>query len=116
MGTFGPGNFQNDGALDYVAELAVQLVERINDSLQGRKANPDELGETVLVPSVDILRLLCAHCSAPVPEKTTIQAWKDKYLHIWNSRIDATHPAPGYKEERRAVIVQTFDNLLQLAK
>lgn len=116
MGTWGAEIYQNDGALDYVVELAQQVMEKIDYCFQGTRANPDELGESLLMPSVDILRLLCEQCNAPRPQRSTVQAWKDTYLDNWDGQIDQTHPAPGYKEQRRAVIVQTFDKLLNVAE
>lgn len=115
MGTWGPGNFQNDGALDYLSEIVGQLVRNITDAFKGTKADPDELGDSVLMPSVAILAVLCEHCNAHLPQKDRIREWKRKYLQNWDSHIDELDPKPDYKLRRREVISATFDRLEELA-
>jgi hypothetical protein len=50
------------------------------------------------------------------PNKSTVQNWKDKYLAIWDAEIDSLSPMPGFKEQRRKVIIETFDRLLNLSR
>jgi hypothetical protein len=58
MGTWGSGNFENDGALDYLSQVASQLVTRIEQVFENDVAQLDEDGEWVLMPSVQILSVL----------------------------------------------------------
>jgi len=115
LGTWGPGNFENDYALDYLSDIVAQLVRDIEDSFEGTKADPDELGEAVLVPSVAILILLCEHCHATSPRKEVVREWKHKYLQNWDAYIDQLHPKPDFKLQRREIINATFDRLAELA-
>ena len=72
MGTRGSGNFESDGALDYVGELMNQLVEKIEAGFTDSRTNLDEEGEAVLMPSVQILSILHEHCNAAPPETQVI--------------------------------------------
>ena len=69
-------NFGNDGARDYLA---------MHDGPAGRRPSarwsatttgidPDEDGESLLMPSVEMLALLCERCNAAPPRPATVQA------------------------------------------
>ncbi len=116
MGTWGTGNFDSDGALDFVAELTNQLVGRIEQCFAEGRANLDEDGEDVIVPSVQILSILHEHCDAAPPEVEMVSTWKQRYLLIYDEQIDALDPQPGYKVERRRIIEETFDTLEKQAR
>ncbi|MBV9469156.1 MAG: DUF4259 domain-containing protein [Abitibacteriaceae bacterium] len=112
MGTWGSGNFENDGALDYVGSIIVELRSRIERCLADEDAVAlDEEGEAVVVPSVQIIALLCEHCKAAPPEASVVARWKDEYFAVFDEQIDSLEPKPGFKERRRAVILATFDHL-----
>ena len=72
----------------------------------------DEDAEGELMPSVEILILLCEHCNGVLPEDLDVAAWKQRYLAMYDVQINGLDPVPGHKEERRAVIESTFDRLL----
>jgi len=67
IGTWGSGNFESDGALDFVGELSNQLVEKIETYFSDNRANLDEEGEAVVMPSVQILSILHEKCDAAPP-------------------------------------------------
>lgn len=116
MGTFGEGNFDSDGALDYVNDLVNRLAATVTQCLADEDRSAlDEEGETIVVPSVDIIALLCAHCSAVPPKEELVIQWRERYLRLYDEQIDALDPKAGYKVKRRAVIEQTFDRLVHLA-
>ncbi len=73
----------------------------------------DEDAETELMPSIEILILLCEHCTGVLPEDLDVAAWKQRYLVLYDEQIDHLAPVPGFKEERRAVIEKTLDRLLK---
>jgi hypothetical protein len=73
----------------------------------------DEDGEAILIPSVVVLTLLCEHCHTVLPRNLDVMAWKARYLAMFDEQIDGLGPVPGHKEKRRAVIVATFDQLIQ---
>jgi hypothetical protein len=117
MGTDACHNFGNDGAMDYLAMLTAKLVATITEILADpERLALDEDGESMLMPSVDILALLCERYNARPPRPSTVQQWGHKYLHVYDSSIDALHPDREYKVARRKAIKQTFRWLESLAE
>jgi hypothetical protein len=116
MGTWNTGNFDCDGARDYLHDAFQKpLVERIESIMGDAVAvQLDEQGEDVLMPSIELLALLCEiyGCDGgTLPEVATVRRWREEYLGGYDSYIDQLSPRPGYKEERRRVIEQTFARL-----
>ncbi len=68
------------------------------------------------MPSVELLALLYETYGGTLPEVAIVRGWREKYIAGYDSYIDRLSPSPGYKEERRRVIEQTFDRLERLAK
>lgn len=116
MGTWAAGNFASDGALDYVGGLIDQLTNTINECFEEENADLDEGGESHLMPSVGIIKILSENCGAAPPKPAVVQKWQKKYLKIYDSQIDDLDPQADYKDDRRKIIVQTFDDLVKLSK
>lgn len=117
MGTWSCGNYDNDGALDYVGSIIDKLVARIEETLADETlAEVDEDGERILMPSVDMISILCerSRCATPKPE--TIESWQKRYLEVFDAGIEGLQPTEGYVAARRAVIAQTFEKLLEQAR
>src|SRR5262245_28397018 len=69
MGTWAEGNFDNDGAMDYVGELVNQFAETIDDILNDEdRSMLDEEGEAILMPSVELIALICERYNVAPPE------------------------------------------------
>jgi hypothetical protein len=115
MATWGAGNFDSDGAFDFIFEQIERYVALINEIFADEEYRflLDEDAETELMPSVEILILLCERCNNVLPEGLKVDAWKQRYLAMYDAQIDDLAPVPGFKEERRAVIERTFDRLLK---
>jgi hypothetical protein len=114
MGTWAEGNFDNDAALDFIGDEIdryVGVIEAIFADEQ--RFRLDEDAEAMLMPSIEILSLLCDHCGGVLPEDLDVAAWKARYLKIYDEHIDHLEPQGNYKQQRRAVIEATFDKLLQ---
>jgi hypothetical protein len=117
MSTFAEHNFGNDGARDYLAMLLARLVATISEVIADEsRLALDEDGETMLMPSVEILALLCERYDAQPPRPATVRQWSQKYLDVYDRTIDRLHPKPGYKAARRKVIDKTFRWLESLAE
>jgi hypothetical protein len=117
MGTFAEHNFGNDGAMQYLAMLIAKLVATINEVVADKsRIALDEDGETLLMPSVEILALLCERYGAEPPRPETVRQWSDKYLDVYDRTIDKLRPKPGFKAARRKVIDRTFRWLESLAE
>jgi hypothetical protein len=117
MGTWGPGNFDNDGAHDYANELVHQLRERVAKAFKKKHgAAIDGDGEEVVVPSIFIMGLLATHCKAALPESSLLTEWKAKYLEIYDDQIDGLEPQGDYKQRRRRTITNTFSKVIRLSR
>jgi hypothetical protein len=73
-----------------------------------------ETGESCLIPTVEIIvalreRLDCDY----LPKPETVSRWADQYLRLYDEQIDKIDPIAGFKEERRQVIVDTYERLLR---
>lgn len=130
MGTWGPGNFDDDTSAEYIYEVVKPLLAQIEVSMQNKPTalQPDEFDGVVAICNIDIVSTLAEHLgrfdgekqrktsivSLPSPE--TISNWREEYLKVWDERIDALRPSPQYKVLRRKVIKKTFDRLEKLAR
>jgi hypothetical protein len=117
MGTDACHNFATDGAMDYLAMLTAKLVSTIKEIMADpERLALDEDGESMLMPSVDILALLCERYNASPPKPATVQQWSQKYLQVFDRSIDALNPDPEFKVARRKAIEQTFRWLESLSE
>jgi hypothetical protein len=122
MGTWGPGNFDSDEAVDYLSEVVRGFVDTVEQLFTQGRASLDDRGEGRLMPTVEMVSVLCDWCGdasairvvAP-PRPEVVRRWKQQYLEIYDEQIDGLLPSEGFAPERRAHIVRTFDRLELLA-
>lgn len=107
MGFWGPGNFNNDGALDYLLELEEQFRTAIEEGL----TDPMVVGQCISLPTIEIWLALQEKGILSVPGLKTIHRWRDRFLTVYDEEIDGYTPEPEYKVQRRTVIVDTFARL-----
>lgn len=112
MGTWGPGNFEDDTALDWLHDVQRPLIETIETNLRDQ----DERNDHLIMAAVEVLAVICEQLNAVPPEPEQVVNWRDSYLKAWDGYIDNLSPKGDYKQERRAVIVKTFDRVLVVAK
>jgi hypothetical protein len=97
--------------------LTAKLVATIKEVMaDDERLDLDEDGETLLMPSVEVLALLCERYNAPPPKPATVKQWATRYLAVFDRGIDHFEPAQGYKVGRRKVIENTFRWLEGLAE
>ena len=109
MATFAEHNFGNDGAMDYLALLTAKHVATITEIMADpERLALDEDGESMLMPSVEILALLCERYGAMPPKPGTVKLWSQKYLSMYDRSIDKVTSDAGFKVARRKVIEHTF--------
>lgn len=120
MGTWGPGNFDDDAAADHLARLTDQLVTEIAEAMSGDPValEPDEYWGVAVPANVELLAVLARldYVGVLLPEVTVIETWKSQFLAVWDNSIDGLEPSPAFKEARRAVLVRTFDDLAELRR
>jgi len=117
MGMWGSGNFENDAAADYRDDLVKSMIATMTEILDDEdRAALDEEGEGVVMPTVEIIAVLCEQCRADPPDVDTVNDWRDRYVQIFDDQIDGLAPRDDFKAERRAVIVRTFERLLRSAR
>jgi hypothetical protein len=107
MGAWADGNFDNDSALDFVADIANDVAREM--------APPGGVEDIDLVmAAVAVCKTLVEHCHAPHPDRAKIESLKAEVLSMFDEQIDELEPKPDYKVGRRAAIVATFDEFLAL--
>jgi hypothetical protein len=116
MGTFAEHNFGNDGAMAYLSVLTAKLIATIKEVCadEGR-LEADEDGETLLMPSVEVLALLCERYGATPPKAETVRDWHQLYLAAFDATAGRLKLKPDFKAARRKVIDNTFRWLEGLA-
>ncbi|MFB4195801.1 DUF4259 domain-containing protein [Streptomyces carpaticus] len=119
MGTWGSGNFESDPARDYLTSFLDGLVAEIAEAVDGDPVaiEADEYEGVVVPCRLELLHVLISagHTSDTPLRPELVQRWKQRYLAVWERTIDELEPSPGFKEERRAVLNRTFDQLAEAA-
>jgi hypothetical protein len=111
MGTWGPGNFENDRA----ADIRDEPLNRLKAGIERRLTpGPGVDGVERVMAEVALFTSVLRTCNGLRPAAEVIGRWKAAVLAAFDAEIDALQPKPGLKEARRAVIEQTFAELEQV--
>ena len=107
MGAGGPGNFDNDCAMDFVIEFAQQLEKEATP--------PPACAEDIdlIMAAVAMLSALVSECHAYIEDKEAMYRLRDAVLAVYDAEIDGLEPTVRYKKERRKVIEDTFRTFLK---
>ncbi|WP_405713172.1 DUF4259 domain-containing protein [Streptomyces sp. NBC_00046] len=120
MGTWGSGNFDSDAAADHLLGITGRLVSEIEEAMAGDPVGlePDEYDGVAVPCNVELLCLIAeqGHVGASVPEPAVVAEWKKTFMDVWERTIDGLEPKQGYKEDRRAELIRTFDRLVALGE
>ncbi|MFE6779577.1 DUF4259 domain-containing protein [Streptomyces sp. NPDC057702] len=119
MGTWGSGNFDSDTAADHLADVIGRLVAEVADAMSGDpvELEADEYWGNAVPCHLELLYALAraGYATHHLPEPGVIASWKADFLAIWERTIDDLEPSAEFREERRAVLVRTFDQLAEVA-
>jgi hypothetical protein len=107
MGSWGPGNFENDSALDMVGGVLDVATAEIEAFRASDRVGVEDLDPVVACVAIHVA--LHARCGANRPDADVARAVRDKVLRIYDDKIDLLRPKPEYKAARRAVLVETLD-------
>jgi hypothetical protein len=103
--------------MDYAQELAEQMVAQIEETVANEHGmKPDEPDSFRLMCNIELLCLIGQHAGLSFPESAIAEGWKARYLAAWEASIDGLDPKPGFRDGRRAVIMATFDRLINLCR
>ncbi|MGW4027829.1 DUF4259 domain-containing protein [Streptomyces sp. NPDC004838] len=119
MGTWGSGNFDSDTAADHLGDITGRLLTEVAEAMAGDPValEPDDYWGVAVPCNLELLHLLASqgHVGAELPKAEVVAGWKDTFMAVWEGSIDDLGPAPGFKDERRAALTRTFDQLAALA-
>jgi hypothetical protein len=116
MGSWGPGNLENDTAQDLIAEISDELFHRVIELLQDPvTAEYDQYGHEELFVRIEMISALHRHgminSSPPAGE---IGALFPPFLERWSKyHISGGH---GIPQARQQVILKSFAGLLEIAQ
>jgi hypothetical protein len=116
-GNWSEDNFGNDGARATLELWTAKMVATITEVLADReRIAPDEDGESMLMPSVEMLALLCERYNAAPPKAVPVRQWHEKYLAAFDKGAGSLKLKADQKAHRRKVIENTFRWLEGLAE
>jgi hypothetical protein len=117
MAAFSEENFGNEGAVDYLSMLIARLMSTINEIVtHPDRLDLDEDGESMFMPSIEVLALLCERYGGAPPRPATVKQWHNRYLQVYDRSIDKQEATPEFKVARRRVIENTFRWLESLSE
>jgi hypothetical protein len=114
MGTFGPGNFENDAALDMRGAVCHVVETELGGFLRAEESDVEELEEIVACVAIKIA--LIEQCGLGPPSRDEAVALRTKILDLFDRDFEQLEPAEGFAEERRQVIAETLDKFVRLAE
>jgi hypothetical protein len=112
MGTGGAGNFQNDAAADLRAGFLNRLVADFELDLSAMEVEDTELQMGRIAILVGILQT----CGGHPPTRDQVARWQVAVLAVYDEGIFALGASPAFAAQRRSVIVDTFNQLMALAR
>jgi hypothetical protein len=118
MGTWGTGNFDSDGAADHLSSLTATLVREVTEAMQRpAELEADEYWGVAVPCNLELLALIArrGYVGCVLPNVETVTNWRRTFMATWEASVDALGPSPEHKQQRRAVLERTFDELLACA-
>jgi hypothetical protein len=121
MGTWGPGNFDSDTALDYRDDFVEAhlhpLVREIEAAMEGdpKYLEPHEWEAVAVMCRVEILCFFAEHFGCTLPEPEVVARWETKYLAVWDGYTNEPQlfprTIPTFEDRRRMFIAATWNRL-----
>src|SRR5262245_53153265 len=116
MSSMTEDNFGNDGACQYLSMLVAKLVATITEVYRDEeRLSLDEDGESMFMPSIELLALLIERYALEPPKPTLVQRWRDRYLRVYDAGVASYNPDPHFQVSRRRTIDNTFRWLQSLS-
>ncbi|MFE1167591.1 DUF4259 domain-containing protein [Nocardiopsis sp. NPDC058789] len=119
MGTWGSGNLDNDTAADHLSGVVERLVGEVAAVMAGDPVEweADEYWGDAVPCHLELLYVLAreGYSGGRLPAPEVVLGWRRDYMAAWERSIDGLEPSPRFREERRAVLLRTFDQLAELS-
>ena len=111
------GNLDQPGAMRYLTELVNEWSRQVDDILRpDNDLTATGEGEAIVMPTIEIVALLCERFNAPPPKTDRIERWRRRYLRWFDEEADACFPDPDFRARRRKRIDTTFAWLQSLSE
>jgi hypothetical protein len=118
MGTWGPGNLDNDSGGDFLGNY-IDSLGQIIDGLVSSKENTlkvfhDNYDEVHIMVLIEIIIALCEKFETCfIFQQNDVERWRDIYLEAFDEyALDARYGS--FADERRPVIEETFEKMRQI--
>lgn len=118
MGTWGPGNLDNDSGSDFLGNY-IDSLGQIIDGLVSSKENTlkvfaDNYDEVHIMVLIEIIIALCERFETCfIFQQNDVERWRDIYLEAFDEY--ALNSGYGsFADERRPVIEETYEKLRQI--
>lgn len=119
MGTWGPGNFDNDTAADHLSLVTSQLVDGIQEAMHDpAELEPDQFWGVAVPCNIELLVLIAkqGYVGCMIPDLQTVMNWRRHYMEVWERNIDQLQPRGDHKVRRREILQKTFDEFCDIAR
>lgn len=112
----GAGNFDSVDAMVTADDFVDEMLLRIDDILgEGDEADPDQRGESELMPTIALLVAAMTEAQDCPVEPPTVREWRANYLARFQARGRQLFADDARFEQRLRVILETFKRLEELA-
>lgn len=119
MGTWDSGNFDNDYAADHLSIVTGRLITEIEEAFKDEsEIEPDEYWGVAVPCHLELLLVIHKqeYVGSLLPSLEQLTTWKKVYMDVWDRCIDGLEPTPEHKKKRRMILLNTFDNLIEIVK
>lgn len=119
MGAWGSGNFDDDAAADHLSIVTDKLITEIEEAFKDEsELEPDEYWGVAVPCNLELLLLIHkqGYVGSMLPSLEQLITWKKVYMDVWDRCIDGLEPKPEHKKNRRMILLDTFDNLIEIVK
>jgi len=113
MGAWGSGNFDNDAALDVIADMVEIAAAEITAFCKSDRCTVEDLD--ALMGCVAAHMALHEHCGGARPELPVAKALREKVIDLYDKSVDSLKPQADYKRARRAVLAATLERYEHMA-
>ena len=99
--------------MDHVCDFTSKMIQEIDDVVADpSELECDEYWGDAMPCHVEMLLSLHRDAGGLLPDTAKAKTWRDTYLNVWDGYIDQLEPGADYKTNRRSVLTDLFDRLI----